>query len=168
MDMEDQRNKQDMQEYVWRLTSQQKIELDKSRAILRQHKFSAKGNYKALYNARRNEHIIHLRTVEPEQMAEQNRKDVKNHRERNKAKEEEILNKLKENEAKSALPYNLRPRKTQPESQLIVNDVLKSIIETIPEKSRLKKNNEAVKRHKAKKEAGEPTKIYNKRSRAKK
>lgn len=174
MDIEDQMNKEDVKVYVSRLTSEQKAELDKYRAVLRQRKFSSKGNNKEIYNARRNEHIIHLRTVKPEEMAEQNRKDVKNHRERNKAKEEEILNKLKENETKLVLPYNLRARKTptQPneesESQMIVNDVLNSIIETIPEKSRLKKNNETVKRHKAKKEAGEPIRAYNTRSRAKK
>ena len=151
---------------------------------MRQRKFSNTDGNKDKYNAIRNEYITKLRAAKPEEMREQNRIDNKNYRLRNKIREEEIRQKLRELEGKATITDAIRARKARAqlkelkelkqekerkvENKSIVSDILNDIIDTIPKKAQLKRNKEAVERHKAKKETGQPTKTYNTRSRAKK
>ena len=180
IDIQDQLNKEDVKIYVSRLTTQQKADLEKYKTLLRQRKFSSIEENKDKYNDKRNEYIKNLRATEPEKMAIQNKKDVKNHRLRNKAKEEAILNKLakaKETEAKQTLTEAIRARRARAEmnklkekqqNKEIVKDIINDIIDIIPKKAQQKKNRESVAKHREKKQTGEPVKKYNTRTKAKK
>lgn len=176
MEIEDQTSPGDVKEYMGRLTKEQKAELAKYRTLLRQRRFAKKDDNKEIYNNIRKEYITNKRASEPEKMAAQNRKDVKNHRLRNKAKEQEILIKLKQTEAKQTITDAIRARKARAQLKELaekaktkteIKDILNSIIDTIPKKAQQKRNKEAVKRHRAKKEAGQTTKTYNTRSKNK-
>ena len=176
IDIENQTSQGDVKEYMGRLTKEQKAELSKYRTLLRQRRFNKNDINKETYNIIRKDYITNKRATEPEKMAEQNRKDVRNHRLRNKEKEQEILNKLKTIEAKATITEAIRARKARAEMRELaekattkadITDILNSIIDTIPKKAQQKRNKEAVQRHKAKKEAGQPTKTYNTRSKNK-
>lgn len=173
IDVQEQINKGDQKDYLARLTETQKADLNKYKTLLRQRKFSSQDNNKEIYNAKRQEHITHLRTTEPEKMAQQNRKDVKNYKLRNKAKEQEILTKLKQTEAKQTITDAIRARKARAELKELsakattkseIADILNSIIDTIPKKAQQKRNKEAVQRHRAKKAQGEQTQKYKTKS----
>lgn len=159
IDMNDQISNKDVKEYIARLSIQQKADLDKYKTLLRQRKFNSVKENKDKYNGIRNEYIKGLRSTEPDRMAVQNRKDVKNYRLRNK-----------EVKAKQTLTDAVRARKARAEmnrlrdAKDIAKDILNSIIDTIPKKVQQKKNREAVARHRAKKERGEQTRKYKKRT----
>ena len=125
---------------------------------------------KARYNMERRDNIKRLRQEKPEQMKEQNIKDVKAFRQREKEIKQDIQAKLKIDNAKQILTNAIKARKARAElkekkeDKNIVGDILNDIIDTIPKKAQQKKNKEAVKKHRAKKAQGEPVKKYNKKN----
>lgn len=130
---------------------------------------------KARYNMERRDNIERLRKEKPEQMKEQNLKDVKAFRKREKEIKQDIQAKLKidlEAKAKETLLNAIKARKARAElnekrdKNDVVGDILNDIIDTIPKKVILKKNREAVAKHRAKKAVGEPVRKYNKKNKA--
>ncbi len=174
IELNDQISRGDQKEFLSRLTSQQTDYLNQYKALLRQRKWLSNADNRKKSNIERNKIIKKLRETEPARMAEQNRVDVRNHRLRNKIKEEEINRKIKENQSKQTLTDAIRARKaraelnklkTAKESKQNVSDILNDIIAAVPTESKKKKNREAVARHRSKKPQGIPTKVYNTRSR---
>ena len=99
-------------------------------------------------------------------MAIQNRKDVKAHRLREKAKATELSTKQN---ATQTLTDAIRARKARAELKKLkdqkdaknaVSSILNSIINAVPVESKKKKNRDAVAKHKAKKASGQPTRNY--------
>ena len=166
----DQLNAQDKRIYLARLSQDEKKYYNQYLTKLRQDRFKADEANKKKYNEIRKTHIEYLRKTEPEKMAIQNRKDVKAHRLRNKAKATELTTKQN---ATQTLTDAIRARKARAEmnklrdeknTKNVVSSILKSIIDAVPVESKKKKNREAVARHKTKKAQGEPTRTYNTRS----
>lgn len=169
INIQDQLNKQDIKEYTGRLTREEKAYLDQFKTLLRQRKYLSNDENRLKTNKERLDYITHIRTVEPERMAEQNKKDVKNYRARNKAKEEELRQRLREMEAKATLTDVIRARRARQEVQALKevkedNKIVGEILEKIPKKIKQVKNRKAVRLHRAKKQAGQPTYTYNTRS----
>lgn len=169
IDIQDQLNKKDAKEYTGRLTQQEKAYLDQFKTLLRQRKYLSNDEKRIKTNKERLDYITNIRKAEPERMAEQNRKDVKNYKARNKAKEEELRQKMREMEAKQTLADAIRARRARQELQALKevkedNKIVGEILGKIPQKIKRVKNRKAVKLHRAKKEAGQPTYTYNTRS----
>jgi len=102
-------------------------------------------------------------------MAEQNRKDVRNYKIRNKAREEALMQKMREIEAKATLRDVIIARRARQKLQALKevkedNKIVGEILEKIPKKIKQVKNKKAVRLHRAKKQAGQPTYTYNTRS----
>ena len=136
---------------------------------LKQDRFKADEANRKRQNELRKTQIEELRKTEPVKMAIQNRKDVKAHRLRNKAKATEISTKQT---ATQTLTDAIRARKARAEMNKLkesknakndVSSILNSIIDAVPVESKKKKNREAVARHKTKKAQGE-TRTYSTRS----
>lgn len=166
---QDQISSMDKRLYLQRLTQEEKKFYNQYLTKLRQDRFKANEENRIKYNDIRKTHIADLRLNQPEKMAIQNRKDVKEFRKRSKAKANELSIKQK---ATQTLTDAIRARKARAEmnklrdAKTVKNDVssiLNSIIEAVPVESKKKKNRQAVARHKAKKAQGE-TRTYNTRS----
>lgn len=159
----------DRKEYLKSLTETERGFYEKEANKARQKKFNQDPKNVERYNMERRDNIAQKRKEEPIKMAKQNLKDVKAFRERQKQMKEEIEAKLK---AKQSLTDAIKARKARIEikklkeekQKEIIGDILDSIIDTIPKKSKDKKNREAVAKHRAKKATGEPVKKYNKKS----
>jgi len=169
IDIKDQLNKQDIKEYMGRLTLQEKAYLTQFRTLLRQRKYLSNDEKRLKTNKERLEYITNIRIAEPERMAEQNRKNVANYKIRNKAKEEELRQRLREMEAKATLTDVIRARKARQELQALKevkedNKIVGEILEKIPKNIKQVKNKKAVRLHRAKKQTGQPTYTYNTRS----
>ena len=176
----DQLNLKDKKEYLGRLTPEQRKLYDKYYNKKRQEEHRKKVKQEdpekhEEIKKMKAEYKAELRKAEPTKYKELNKRDVKNHRARNKAKEEEILAKVRKN-AVHTLTDAIKARKARQElnklnekkaKKDIAKDILNDIIDTIPKKAKLKKNNEALKRHRAKKAEGVETKQYNTRGRKK-
>jgi hypothetical protein len=171
-------NPREKREYLASLTPEQRKEYDKYYNKIRQRKFLLNNENRERTNKIRLEHIRELRTSPEtsEEMKQQNIKDVKNFRLRQKAKQQEILNKInatnKINEAIKAKKAReelkeLKELKRKEEIKGDIGDILNSIIDTIPKKAQQKRNKEAVARHRDKKIKGEEVKTYNTRSKTK-
>jgi hypothetical protein len=168
----DQLNTQDKRIYLARLTEDQKKYYNQYLTKLRQDRFKANESNKKKYNEIRKKHIEVLRETQPEKMAIQNRKDVKAHRLREKAKATELSTKQN---ATQTLTDAIRARraraelkklKDQKDAKNAVSSILNSIINAVPVESKKKKNRDAVAKHKAKKASGQPTRTYLTRSKS--
>lgn len=104
---------------------------------LRQQKYNEKPENKEKLNEHRRQYIAKQRKEKPEEFKKQNIKDVKAFREREKAKLEEIDEKIKKQEKE----------KTAEE----LNEIVYDIIETIPKQEDLKKKREYMREYRQKK-----------------
>ena len=170
----------DRREYLNKLSKVDQEYYKKEDNKARQKKFNRDPKNVERYNMERRDNIARMRLDDPITMAEQNLKDVKAFRLRQKQIKDEIEAKLK---AKQSLTDAIKAKKArtelkqlkecacarlrQKEKKDIIGDILNSVIDTIPKQVQNKKNREAVARHRSKKEAGEPVKTYNTRSKKK-
>ena len=128
---------QDKKIYLATLTEQQRMLYKRYGNKLRQQKYNEKPENKEKLNEHRRQYIAKQGEEKPEEFKKQNIKDVKAFREREKAKLEEIEEKLKKQEKE----------KTAEELKEIVYD----IIETIPKQADLKKKREYMREYRQKK-----------------
>lgn len=113
--MQDQISTSDKRVLLSNMTPEQKAMYNKYSTKMRQQKFMSNKQNKEKYNEMRRIHIAKLREEKPEEMKEQNRKDVKNHNMKKRAistltnavknmkarKEMKELKKLKEDSIKT-------------------------------------------------------------------
>ena len=143
--MQDQLTNADKRVLLSTLTPEQKLLYTRYGNKIRQQKFNAKPEKKEEYNNKRKEYIAEQRAQKPEIFQERNVKDVRAYRSRNKAKEQELNNKVK---AVNTLTDVIRARKARKEME-----ALKKIKEQKAEEEKQKKE--------AKKKVGRPRKPRN-------
>ncbi len=144
--------------YLKTLTDNQRLLYTRYSNKMRQQKFNENKDNKDKYNEKRREYISKQREQKPDVFKQQNIKDVKAFREREKAKLNEIEAKLKATETFTKVIKALNARKEvivlkAKKTNEEVNDILNSIIDTIPKQADLKKKREYMKAYRAKKKA---------------